>query len=239
MAARVYHRIILAFFDIICGMPLSHFTGRKTNVDRLLSRNRDGYIGAFGRLKAVFSVTEEQTGCSLHMHGQLFGMVDQRVLSRWIHDKGFRKDVCKFMGAIVTAEVPQDVLRKSQQVASRVPVPSQPYSSVEDIQLDSALCRLRLNKHRYCFTCWKGECLTCRMAYKRQFALRNYVADIVPDPNNTNELVPIRRFPRDGNGDEKISDPSARPSRLITRLLTVWPCVVLPLVYGGLLTSSR
>ena len=48
VAARVYHRVVRAFFDIICGMPLSHFTGRKTNVDRLLSHTRNGYIGAFG-----------------------------------------------------------------------------------------------------------------------------------------------------------------------------------------------
>ena len=207
LAARVYHRLIRAFFEIICGMPLSHFTGRKTNVDRLLSKNRDCYIGAFGRLKGVYSVTEEQTGGSLHMHGQLFGMIDQRVLSRWIHYKDFRKDVCKFMDSIVTTEVPADVVRMSQQLANYVPVPSQPYPSVEDIPLDSAFCRLRLNSHRHCFTCWKGECLTCRMAYPRQFALRSYVAHIVPDPNNPNEIVPIRRFPTDSSGDEIISEP--------------------------------
>ena len=207
LAARVYHRLIRAFFEIICGMPLSHFTGRKTNVDRLLSKNRDCYIGAFGRLKGVYSVTEEQTGGSLHMHGQLFGMIDQRVLSRWIHYKDFRKDVCKFMDSIVTTEVPADVVRMSQQLVNYVPVPSQPYPSVEDIPLDSAFCRLRLNSHRHCFTCWKGECLTCRMAYPRQFALRSYVAHIVPDPNNPNEIVPIRRFPTDSSGDEIISEP--------------------------------
>ena len=109
VAARVYHRVIRGFFDIICGIPLSHFTGRKTNVDRRLSKNRSGYIGAFGRLKAVYSVTEEQTGGSLHMHGQLFGMIDQRVLTRWIHDKAFRQEVCTFMDAIATAEVPETV----------------------------------------------------------------------------------------------------------------------------------
>ena len=147
MTARVYNRLVRAFFEIICGMPLSHFTGRKTNVDRLLSKNRDGYIGAFGRLKAVYSVTEEQTGGSLHMHGQLFGMIDQRVLSRWIHDKHFRKDVCKFMDSIVTAEVSDDVVSMSKQVVSSVPVASQPYPSIDDLLLDSAFCRLRLNSH--------------------------------------------------------------------------------------------
>ena len=207
MGARVYHRLVRAFFEIICGMPLSHFTGRKTNVDRLLSKSREFYIGAFGRLKAVYSVTEEQTGGSLHMHGQLFGMIDQRVLSRWIHLKGFRKDVCKFMDSIVSAEVSDEVMRMSQQVANPVPVPTQPYPSVEDLTLDSAFCRLRLNRHRHCFTCWKGQCLTCRMAYPRQYAKRTYIADIVPDPNNTNEIVPIRRFPIASDGDEIISAP--------------------------------
>ena len=72
---------------------MSHFTGRKTNVDGVLSKNLNGYVGAFGRLKAVLAVTEEQTGGSLHMNGQVFSMIDQRVLTRWIHDKGFRQDV--------------------------------------------------------------------------------------------------------------------------------------------------
>ena len=201
LAARVYNRLVHAFFEIICGMPLSHFTGRKTNVDRLLSKNRDGYIGAFGRLKAVYSITEEQTGGSLHMHGQLFGMIDQRVLSRWIHDKHFRKDVCKFMDSIVTAEVSDDIVSMSKEVVSSVPVASQPYPSIDDLPLDSAFCRLRLNSHRHCFTCWKGQCLTCRMAYPRQFALRTYIADIVLDPNNADEIVPIRRFPKDDSGE--------------------------------------
>ena len=81
-AARTFHRVIRGFFEIICGMSLSHFKGRKSKIDRLLSENRDGYIGAFGKLKGVYAVTEEQTGGSLHMHGHLFGMIDQRVLTR-------------------------------------------------------------------------------------------------------------------------------------------------------------
>ena len=141
------------------------------------------------------------------MHGQLFGMIDQRVLSRWIHRRDFREDVCKFMDSIVTAEVPEDVVRMSKQAATPLPVPSQPYPTVEDLKLDSAFCRLRLNSHRHCFTCWKGECLTCRMAYPRPFALKTYIADIVPDPNNVNEIIPIRRFPNDSSGNEIISEP--------------------------------
>ena len=207
VAATVFHRVIRGFFNIICGMPLCHFTGRKSNVDRLLTKSQDDYIGVFGKLKAFFAVTENQTGGSLHMHGQLFGMVDQRVLTRWIHVKGFRKDVCKFIDSIVTTALPEAVSRESQHSAIPVVVAAQPYPTVEDIPLDSAFCRLKLNSHRHSFTCWKGECLTCRMAYPRPFSEKTYIADIVPDPTITNELVPIRRFPTDINGDERISDP--------------------------------
>ena len=137
VAARVYQRLMRGFFDIICGIPLSHFTGRKSNIDRLLSKNQSGYIGAFGRLKAVYSVTEEQTGGSLHMHGQLFGMIDQRVLTRWIHDKAFRQEVCNFMDTIATAEVPEAVLRMSKQQPNILAVGSQPSPSAEDVPIDS------------------------------------------------------------------------------------------------------
>ena len=125
------------------------------------------------------------------MHGQLFGMIDQRVLTRWIHDKAFRQEVCNFMDAIATAEVPEEVLRMSKQLPNPVPVGCQPYPSAEDVPMDSAHCRLRVNKHRHCFTCWKGECLTCRMSYPRQFANRTYFADIVPDPTNTKEISDV------------------------------------------------
>ena len=45
------------------------------------------------------------------------------------------------------------------------------------------------------------------MSYPRQLAKRTYIADIIPDPTSTNELIPIRRFPNDITGDETISDP--------------------------------
>ena len=209
IAARTFKRVIRGFFEIICGVPLDYYTGRKTNIDRLLSGSKSDYIGVFGRLKAIYAVTEEQTGGSLHMHGQLFGMVDQRVLTRWIHDKAFRKDVCKFIDAIVTAEIPDSVLASQHNSSGMTVVGAQPYPTVEQVALDSAFCRLRLNTHRHTFTCWKGECLTCRMSYPRQFALRTFITEIIPDPGNPGEIIPKRRFPFDINGDEVISDPPA------------------------------
>ena len=75
------------------------------------------------------------------MQGQLFGMIDQRLLTRWIHDKAFRQEVCNFMDAIATAEVPEEVLRMSKQLPSPVPVGCQPYPSPEDVPMDGAHCR--------------------------------------------------------------------------------------------------
>ena len=207
IAARTFKRVIRGFFEIICGVPLDYYTGRKTNIDRLLSGSQSHYIGAFGRLKAVYAVTEEQTGGSLHMHGQLFGMIDQRVLTRWIHDKTFRKDVCKFIDSIVTAEIPGSALGNEQSSSGTTVVGAQPYPTVQQLPLDSAFCRLRMNTHRHSFTCWKGECLTCRMAYPRQRAGRTYITEIIPDPENAHEIIPKRRFPCNLNGDEVISDP--------------------------------
>ena len=45
------------------------------------------------------------------------------------------------------------------------------------------------------------------MAYPREFAIKTYIADIVPDPNNANDIIPIRRFLDDSSGDELISKP--------------------------------
>ena len=86
---------------------------------------------------------------------------------------------------------------------------AQPYPTLENLDADSAFCRQRLNAHRHSFTCWKGECVTCRMSYPRQLAPKTYITEIIPDPTNHDELVPIRRFNRSLLGEENISDPPA------------------------------
>ena len=42
-AAQVFDRVMRAFFAIIAGIPLSDFTGKRANVDRLLFANRDKF----------------------------------------------------------------------------------------------------------------------------------------------------------------------------------------------------
>ena len=72
-AARVFYRIVEKVFDIIIGLPLDHYTGRRANVDRLLSTNKNKYIGPYGRVTAGLMSIEEQSGGSLHGHANLFG----------------------------------------------------------------------------------------------------------------------------------------------------------------------
>ena len=45
------------------------------------------------------------------------------------------------------------------------------------------------------------------MAYPRQLAGRTYITEIIPDPENANEIIPKRRLPCNMDGNEFISDP--------------------------------
>ena len=71
-AAQVFDRVMRAFFAIIAGIPLSDFTGKRANVDRLLFANRGNYIGVFGKLHAAYGVIEAQSSSSLHTHFHLW-----------------------------------------------------------------------------------------------------------------------------------------------------------------------
>ena len=65
-AVQVFYRMMRNFFSIIVGLPLDHFTGRRANVDRLLQRNENKYIGAYGRPNAAYGIMEDQKNKSLH-----------------------------------------------------------------------------------------------------------------------------------------------------------------------------
>ena len=67
-AARVFYRIIDKFFDIRVRLPLDDFTGKRMNVDRLLEKNSEKYIGAYGFATAAHAGSENQE--ALHMHGR-------------------------------------------------------------------------------------------------------------------------------------------------------------------------
>ena len=81
-AAQVFDRVMRAFFAIIAGIPLSDFTGKRANVDRLLFANRGKYIGVFGKLHAAYGVIEAQSSSSLHTHFHLWGHLDHKVIEQ-------------------------------------------------------------------------------------------------------------------------------------------------------------
>ena len=88
-AAQVFDRVMRAFFSVIAGIPLDHFTGKRANVDRLLYANKGDYVGVFGRLTANYGVIEAQSSSSLHTHFHLWGHLDHKVIEQWVHDDDF------------------------------------------------------------------------------------------------------------------------------------------------------
>ena len=70
-AAQVFDRVMRAFFSIIAGIPLDHFTGKRANVDRLLYATEGNYVCVFGRLYAAYGAIEAQSSSPLHTHFHL------------------------------------------------------------------------------------------------------------------------------------------------------------------------
>ena len=222
-AALVFDRVIRAFFSIIAGIPLDDFTGKRANVDRLLSVHSDDYVGAFGRLNSGYAVIEAQSSSSLHTHFHLFGGFDHKLLSHWVHDDACREEMIKAIDEVVTARMPMHIVEDEKQKKGSV-IGVEEYPSPTDLDTDSAHVRYRLNTHRHSFTCWKHNAHTCRMCMPRALASETYVAQLDIDPSSTDKLMPIRKFSGSAPGKEIISPPPAEdPARPIdaeeTRIL--------------------
>ena len=209
-AARVFYRMINKFFDIIVRLPLNDFTGKRINVDRLLEKNREKYIGAYGFATAAYAVSENQEGGSLHAHGHIHGTWDIDVIQNWIHKDDFRKQMIDLLDSIVTCTIPDDI--KTAPKPNPYPVlASEPYPDASDVHVDAARVNSMVNHHHHTFTCWKHpSCPTCRVAYKRQLAKEGYFAEIHADPTVKHAIVPVRRMPGSSPGREVISNPPAK-----------------------------
>ncbi|MCP4055299.1 MAG: hypothetical protein GY739_20115, partial [Mesoflavibacter sp.] len=55
-ATRIFYRLINKFFEIIVGLPLDHFTGKKTKIDRLLKQNKQKFTGPYGFIKSALGI---------------------------------------------------------------------------------------------------------------------------------------------------------------------------------------
>ena len=204
-AAQVFDRVMRAFFSVIAGIPLSHFTGKRANVDRLLYSTRGDYVGVFGRLHAAHGVIEAQSSSSLHTHFHLWGHLDHKVVGQWVHDGEFRKQITKSIDDIVTARMPSHVVDE-EKAKKGVVIGAEPYPDAEHLDADSAHVRYYLNSHRHTFTCWKHNSHTCRICTPRQLIPDTYIAQLIPNPALKPKLVPLRLVD-DISGGDAIAPP--------------------------------
>ena len=139
-------------FDILIGLHLDHYTGRRANVDRLLSKNKGKYIGPYGTVTAGLMSIEEQSGSSLHGHASLFGSWDIDVIERYIHDRTFRNQLVDLIDSIITCKTPDNI--KNDPPAYPYPVfGSLPYPKPQDVDSFAASINSCLNHHKDSFTC--------------------------------------------------------------------------------------
>ena len=151
-AARVFYRMINKFFEIIVRLPLDDFTGKRMNVDRLLEKNYEKYIGAFGFATAAHAISENQEGGALHMHGHIHGTWDIDVIQNWIHKDDFRNQLIDLLDSIVTCTI-LDVIKTAPKPNPYPVLASEPYPDANEIHLDAARVNSIVNHHHHTFTC--------------------------------------------------------------------------------------
>ena len=207
-AAQVFEITMRAFFTILMGIPLHHLRGKKSDFSRLLKKNEVEFVGAYGRIRAVYGVIEAQGSGGLHLHFHAWGVLDHSRMARFLHDPKFRLQVTNFIDKIVTCRIPERVVQQEKEAPRRV-IAAEKYPNEASLVLDAATCRYYLQNHRHAATCWKRKnCATCRMAYKRMISHLTYITELIAvKDNSTGKWLPERRFPLDEDGQEKISPP--------------------------------
>ena len=203
-AAEVFDLIINAFFTFMMGNPLNHFRGKKTKFSSILKEQEKEFIGAYGKIRAVYGIIEAQGSGGLHLHFHAWGVLDHARMARFLHDPKFRREVTDFIDKIVTCRIPQSILEahKSRDQNEPRPIIASEDYPIEKLALDAAKCRLHLQSHRHAATCWKRKgCDKCRMAYKRMLALDTYITELTAvKDEDTGIWSPVRRFPVGADG---------------------------------------
>ena len=88
------------------------------NIDRLLEKNYEKYIGAFGFATAAHAVSENQEGGALHMHGHIHGTWDIDVIQNWVHKDDFRKRMIDLLDSVVNYSRRDQDCTKTQSISS-------------------------------------------------------------------------------------------------------------------------
>ncbi len=207
-AVHIFYRVIHKFFEIIVGLPLEYYKGRKANVDRLLQANKNKFWGPYGRINATLGVVEEQSGGSLHFHGILFSGWDINVIRRHIHKPEVAKKFADLIDSQVTCEISAEIKAKyplgKMDFKEQCELSTKSYPEIEDISNDSGLLAMALNHHEHTQTCWKYNAQYCRMGMPQRQTPKTFFAEIHYDETTKK---PVRKCAGSGPGHEKISDP--------------------------------
>ncbi len=208
-ATQTFYRLIEKFFEIIVGISVTHNTNYKMLFDRILAKNKDKYIGPYGRITAALGIIEEQTGGSLHYHGILFGGWDIDVFRQHIHKPEVAKKIAELIDSQITCEIPEE-LQKTYPVPieKRRVFASEPYPKAENIKTEAAEIAMNLAHHTHSFSCYKDNNINCRMAMPQPWAPETYWTEIHCDPV-TNK--PARKFKGSCHENEIISAPPDYP----------------------------
>ena len=176
-AAQVFHLVVDAFFKILVGLPLNEYKGRRTGVLHFDKTHRGGI---FGKVNASYGIIEAQARGALHMHALLFGEIKPEILTRWVHDEQFRKEIIKVLDNLVEAAIPSGILNQQELHSEEdFPAAMQNYpQSAADVISNGQHVRKRFNVHKCTFTCYKGGRKYCRMAYKRQQSDTSYISEL-------------------------------------------------------------
>ena len=153
------------------GIPLHLLRGRKSIFTRLLASKNNEFVGAFGKINAIYGVIEAQGSGGLHIHFHAWGQLDHRRMGRFLHDPKFRQHVIDFIDKIVTAEIPDELLDPKESQKKTI-IAAEPYPNESSYRLDAGKCRLKVQHHKHSATCWKRHKQPkCRMSMKRQCSI--------------------------------------------------------------------
>ena len=171
-AAEVFDVTIKAFFSIIMGIPLHLLRGRKSIFTRLLASKNDEFVGAFGKINAIYGVIEAQGSGGLHVHFHAWGQLDHRRMGRFLHDPKFQKHVIDFIDKIVTAEIPDELLDTNESQKKTI-IAAEPYPDESSYRLDAGKCRLKIQHHKQCYMLETPQAAEMSYVHEKTTSFRN------------------------------------------------------------------
>ena len=197
-ATHVFYRLLHKIFEIIIQAPLTDYTGKTSDIKKLLHRSQQKETGAFGAIKAAYGVLEEQASGNLHYHGILFGAWDIKHIQQWLHDPNFKKEFEKLIDSHITCTIPNHL--KKQHPTNTINLQT-PYPNSENIGRNAAIFAARYNNHKHSHTCWKNKNNKCRLAMKQPLAKQTMFREIEEN---------INKQPKLKNKNGKITEPPKR-----------------------------